>query len=315
MKRIFYALTGMLGFLMLSSLRLSAQELSTAKALLRKEYNLIPNHSRDTQYYKMESRLQKQALDGTIKGVDVYRLYLRCVPSGDPSKGDEYTCIRFSFQANNTSEVTIPSLAGWKYYFSSTPNARDTNGQVFGIDHDKFEKLKDEKGNMLPIENNYHVYNAFIDFHSMSVFAERTAKDSGVQNLKYIGDKIVHSASYSQPPVNLGSTVAEGSYFRNGEVTLAFKGLGLVNDRACAILEYDSGKSSFYMLIKPFGNMEIPTKGSSHYWGDIFKDLHSGWIQLATLHEVVVSETTVSKPNNIVNAVIERSIRIENVKP
>ena len=315
MKKVFYAMTGIVSFLLLAFARLSAQDLSTATTLLRQEYNLIPSHSKDTQYYKMESRLQKQALDGTIKGVDVYRLELRCVPSGDSSRGDEFTCLRFSVQLNSAKEVSIPSLAGWKYYFLLTPNARDKNGQVFGIDHAKFDRLKDERGNLLPIENTYHVYNAFIDFHAMSVFAERTAKDSGVQNLNHIGDKIVHRASYSQAPVNLGSTVAEGSYFRNGEVTLSFKGLGLVNNKACAILEYDSGKSSFYMLMKPIGNMEIPTKGSSHYWGDIFKDLHSGWIQLAVLHEIVVSETTVGKTNNVVNTVIERSIRIQNVHP
>ena len=61
-------------------------------------------------------------------------------------------------------------------------------------------------------------------------------------------------------------------------------------------------------------NMEIPTKESSHYWGDIYKDLTGGWIQKAVLHEIVISETTVPGLVNKKNAVIERSINIENVK-
>jgi hypothetical protein len=59
--------------------------------------------------------------------------------------------------------------------------------------------------------------------------------------------------------------------------------------------------------------MEVPTKGSSHYWGDIYKDLAGGWIQKAVLHELVVSETTVPGLSNKINSVIERSILIKNV--
>ena len=110
---------------------------SNAKKLLSQEYNLVPQHSKDTQYYEMESKLQKHALDGTIQGIDVYRLYLRCVPSANSSKGDEYTCLKFTVQINNAAAISIPSLTNWKYFFSLTANGEDT-GQVFGIDHSKF---------------------------------------------------------------------------------------------------------------------------------------------------------------------------------
>jgi hypothetical protein len=314
MKKIFYLLMLTMSITALTPLFLKAQKLSSAKKILQQDYNLVPPQSADTQYYDMESVLQQHAPDGTINVTDIYHLYLRCVPSGNSSKGDEYTCMKFTVQLNQSKEVLIPSLTGWKYYFKLTATGRNEKGEVFGIDHSKFDQLKDENGKMIPLGNTYHVYNAFIDFHSMSVFADKAAKDSGAQALTHIGDKIVHSASYSQPPVNLGSGVAEGSYFKNGLITLYFKGLGLVNDKTCAILEYDSGLSSFYMLIKPMPAMEVPTKGSSHYFGDIFKDLSSGWIQKAVLHEIVVSETTVPGMTAKINTVTERSIRIKNVK-
>jgi len=313
MKIKIYASVIIYILVILPSSYVAAQQ-SNASVILNREYNLVPQHSKDTQYYKMESILQKHALDGTLKGKDVYRLYLRCLPSGDSSRGDEYTCLKFTIQKNDSTEVLIPALTDWKYYFSLTATNKDEKGQVFGIDHSKFENLKDENGKPIPVENMYHVYNAFIDFHSMSVFSEQTLAGKGIQNLKHIGDKIIHVASFSQPPVNLGSQIAEGSYFKNGEITLGFKGLGLVNEKTCAIIEYDSGESSFYMLIKPMANIQIPTKGSSHYWGDIYKDLTGGWIQKAVLHEIVISETDVPGIANKIHSVIERSISIKNVK-
>ena len=304
------------GVILLVSLptHLSAQQIPNIKKIWEQKYNLVPQHSKDTQYYEMESKLQKHALDGTIQGTDIYHLYLRCVPSANSSKGDEYTCLKFTVQINNAVAVSIPSLTNWKYLFSLEANGDDSSKkQFFNVDHSKFEKLTDENGKNLPLENSYHVYNAFVDFHTMSVFAEKTAKDSGAQNLKHVGDKIVHAASFSQPRVNLGAEVMEGSYFKNGKITLEFKGLGMINKKTCAILEYDSGESSFLMLTKPMANMEVTTRGSSHYWGDIYKDLNSGWIQKAGLHELVVSETIVPGLSNKINSVIERSINIKNV--
>lgn len=59
--------------------------------------------------------------------------------------------------------------------------------------------------------------------------------------------------------------------------------------------------------------MEIQTVGSSHYKGDIYKDLATNWVQKATMIEFVVSETTLPAPSNKVNSVAERNIIIRNV--
>lgn len=292
---------------------LPAQKKSDAKTILTKEYNLVPQHSKDTQYFEMISKMDTHAPDGTLQTWDIYHLYLRCVPSNDPSKGDEYTCLKFTVQINKGPELGVPSLAGWKYYFSLTANAMDQKGQVFGIDHAKFDNIKDEKGNAIPAGNTYHVYNAFIDFHSMYVFCENSGAGNGAQNLKKLGDKVIHAASNSKAPVNLGGSVEDGSYFQNGEVTLLFKGLSWENEKSCALLEYDSGQSSFFMKMKPMPNVEVTTKGSSHYFGDIYKDLASGWFQKATLHELIITETQIPSLSKV-NGTIERSINIRNIK-
>ena len=282
-------------------------------SLLDREFDLAGMRSQETQYFLMESRLIEYAPDGARAGVDVFRLRLKCVPAGiGGRKGDEYTCARFTMQHGDGPEMEIPALENWTYVLNKA--GMDEKGQVFGIDHAKFENLVDGGGVAVPPDKSYHVYNAFIDFHSFSdVFAVSAGEGKGIQDLKRIGQRIVHAASFSEPPVNLGSNVAEGSYFRNGEITLEFKGLGVVNGRTCAILEYDSGESSFRMIMRPMPNMEIRAVGGSHYRGDIYKDLASNWVQKATLNELVVSETALPMPPNKINSVVERVILVRNV--
>ena len=290
-----------------------APQSSYDDSILDKVFDLAGEHSQETQYFLMESKLITYALDGRRIGTDIFRLRLKCVPAKIAGKGgDEYTCVRFTSQQGDALEKTIPALENWRYVFKQA--GIDEKGQVFGIDHSKFENLVDSDGNTLPTDKAYHVYNAFIDFHSFcNVFADSTLAGNGIQDLEKIGQKIVHAAAFSEPPVNLGSNVSQGSFFKNGEITLAFKGLSVVNGRHCALIEYDSGESSFKMFMKLTPSMEIQTVGSSHYKGDIYKDLETNWVQKVTMNEVVVSETTLPMPPNKINAVIERNIVIRNV--
>ena len=281
-------------------------------SILDKKFDLAGEHSQEKQYFLMESKLITYVLDGKRVGTDIFRLRLRCVPAKVVGKeGDEYTCVRFKLQQGDSLDVAIPALENWTYVFK--PRI-DEKGQVFGIDHGKFEKLIDIKGNVLPQDKAYHVYNAFIDFHSFcNVFSERFPDGKGIQNLTKIGQRIVHGAAFTEPPVNLGSNIAEGSFFKNGKITLEFKGLSVVNSRHCALIEYDSGESSYKMIMKPAPNIEIQTVGSSHYKGDIYKDLATNWVQKVTMTEFVVSETTLPMSPNKINSIIERNITIRNV--
>ncbi len=285
----------------------------SSDSILDREFQLAGKRSQETQYFLMESRLITYALDGSRVGTDIFRLRLKCVPAGIArTAGDEYTCARFTLQQGDAPEMEIPALENWTYVLNQA--GMDEKGQVFGIDHGKFENLVDRSGAAISPDKIYHVYNAFIDFHSFcDVFAVSAGEGKGIQDLKKIGQKIVHAAAFSEPPVNLGSNTAEGSYFKNGEITLEFKGLSTVNGRTCALLEYDSGESSFKMIMRPMPNMEILSVGSSHYRGDIYKDIATNWVQKVTMNEVVVSETTLPMPPNKIDSVVERIILIRNV--
>ena len=303
-------------FFFTSTLFFSHVALAQSRAeqqVLNAKYDFNGEHSRAPQQFIMKSKLMQIGPDGKKKDSTIYTLRLSCLPGKNVTDGDEYTCERFTIRTNNGPEVSIPALTNWEYAFKKSDNNKDEKGQVFGIDHAKFENITDSNGQKLMTEKLYHTYNAFIDFHALLFFAEKTTRGKGVQDLHYIGDKVIHSSAFSEPPVNLGSQIKEGSVFRNGEITLAFKGLGRINKKSCAILGYDSGESSFTMNMYIMPPGDVITNGSSHYWGDIYKDLQSGWLQLATLNELVVSETEIKANSSKVHSVIERAIEIRNI--
>lgn len=285
-------------------------------SVLKQTFDLGADRSVEVQYFVMTSKLMNYTLDGTRTGTDTMRLRLKCVPAKvSGRKADEYTCAEFAIEFGGAPEVAVPALQNWTYDFGSAAEGIDEKGQVFGIDHGRFEKLTDAKGKAIGPDKLYHIYNAFIDFHAFcNAFACPIGEGGkGVEDLKRIGDRIVHAAAFTEAPVNLGSNVAEGSNFKNGEVTLAFKGLSVVDGAACAIVTYDSGESSFQMLTKPMPDMEIRSVGSSHYQGDIYIDLASRWVKKATMHEFIVTEIKLPMPPNKVNGVVEREILIRNI--
>jgi hypothetical protein len=286
-------------------------------ALLRQPFDFAAPRTRDVQTFEMETHVLTYAPDGKRVNTDVLRLGLKCTPGQTAGKdADQYTCTRFTVQFGNAPEVAVPAVENWTYSFKNTPTGIDEKGQVFGIDHAKFEKLVDANGRPLPPDKAYYVYNAFIDFHGFcNSFAEPTTGGKGIQDLQRLGDKIIHAASFTEPPVNLGSNIEKGSTFKNGEVTLEFKGLSLVDEANCAIVAYDSGQSSFQMTMKPMPNMEVRSVGASHYKGDLYIDLATRWPRKVTMDELVVAETTVPLLPNKINVVIERNTLIRNIRP
>jgi hypothetical protein len=281
---------------------------------LSEEIHLGGPRTAATQRFEMESRLMMHAPDGAITTTDVYRLALEITPAERVgTDGDLCRCTSFTVQMGSAPAASVPALQGWTYLYRHANGAPDANGRTLGIPHEPFEKLVDAAGTPLPAGNAYHVYNAFIDFHAFGVFAERSARGPGVQDLTRVGQRIVRAKAGSTAATDVGQSAGKGSHFTNGEITLALKGLSLVNGTPCAIVGYDSGASSFLMLATPMPGMDVRTVGSSHYHGDIFVDLDGGWIQEATLTEMVVSQTTVPGAAAPINGVIERVIEVRNV--
>jgi hypothetical protein len=285
---------------------------SATESILQGTYDLGAKRSVKSRYYRMETKVVYLGEDGTRTVPVSIRLHLMCVPAGQsPQDGYKYTCAKLTIQKENEPEVHIPALDGWSYLLKRTEDGGfHQGGLVFGIDHGRFQGLKDDKGNALPPEGAYGMYNMFVDFHAFcNQFAERAMTGNGIQNLKRIGKKIVHESAFSEPTIQLSGNIEDGSFFKNGEVTLEFKGLSIVDGVACAIVGFDSGDSSFKFNVKPAPDMEIKTVGASHYWGDLYIELESRWVRKVEMGELTVSKVTLGNQKDI-NSVMERSTTI-----
>ncbi len=262
---------------------------------LEATYDLGGSRKAEVQYFRMETRVVHIGFDGKRTGSESFYLTLKCVPGALSGKsGDEYTCKDFRYKVNDAAPVIIPSLAGWTYVFDPNRIAEDEKGQILGIPHAKFENLTDGAGNKLPAPMTYFVYNNFIDFHSFNdIFGRPAPEGRGIQDLTRIGQRIIHSAAFTEPPVNLGAGIKKGSVFRNGEVSLTFKGLTAVDGAPCALVGYDSGESTLKMITTMGPKTEIVTTGGSEYLGELSIDLATRWVRKVTMDEFVVTQTAV----------------------
>ena len=265
--------------------------------ILTKDYDLSGARSSEPQFYLVQHEVVTHASNGKRKAVDRYKMRLTCDPRDRATveSTDEYTCVNFSVKRNDTAEVTIPSLGGWSYPFSKqllNEEGLDSQGQMMGIPHVKFDKLTDSTGAKLPIELPYQIYSAFTYFHTCcNILTEPDQFLKGIQDLKRIGDKNVSNISY-ELPIDLGENILKGSTYKTGETTLEFKGLGSVNDTACAIVSYEEVGGSWIAYIKAMPLMTVKTGGGTQIRADIYIDLASLWVKKATYIVTDITKTT-----------------------
>jgi len=274
-------------------------------------FDLSGERKPESQYFHMQTQFVHIGFDGKRTGIETYFLRLHCIPAGLSGKNlDEYICREFALQLNNGGMVTIPELKLWSYRFDLMSGIGG-KGPVFGIPHDRFEGMTDSLGNKLAADIRYAIYNNFIDFHTFNdVFAKPMKFGKGIQDLKSIGQRIVHAVAFTEAPVSLGSFIKSGSSFRNGEVTLELKGISLIDGAACALVGYDSGESILKMIIAPSQDVEAVTEGGSEYKGDIYVDLETGWVRKVTLDEFVVTEAKVANTPTKIDAYTVRHLTL-----
>jgi hypothetical protein len=253
----------------------------TDKEVLLREYDLVGERSKETHYYIVQSELATHSSKGVLKSTDVYREHLKVEP-GNRSAGeaDRFTCKKFSVKRGDAPEVTIPSLKGFSYDVNKDlldANGIDENGELYSVPEKTFEGLEDDSGAKLPFEVGYQVYSAFYYYHSYTDYAEPTSQGVGIQDLKKIGDKVIVEGSFAESPLP-GKLAKDSSFWKNGEITLAFNGLSSVDGKQCAVLGLDSGVCHWSMPMTYMPIMNLKTVGVSNYQADIYLNLESKWV-------------------------------------
>lgn len=253
---------------------------------LESSYNFSIKRETKTHYYEMHTQFIQMGFDGKRNRTENYLLKLSNAPKEvAKTKFDVITCKEFGLKIDDEAMQMIPALKDWSYNFDPTSN--DGKGVVFGIPHNVFTTLVNDKKEAIIPDFSYPIYNSFVDFHALSDLF--TMPFTGIDELHKIGDKITHKASYTKPSVQVGDMVEEGSYFQNGKIALEFKGLSIVDGQPCAIITYDSGESTFLTKVRSTNGTKI-TSGGSEYIGDIYLDLNTRWVKKVTLNENVITQ-------------------------
>ena len=227
----------------------------------------------------------------------------------DASGKQTLTCTEFRLVDAEGNELSIPELRGYQNVMQ--PDAEE----VLGINHADFVGIKTDDNTPLSPELQYRVYNTFVDFYTFNnVFAQPVPDEVGgsIDDLHQIGQVVEHHSAYSSPPVDLADSVKKGSYFKNGRVTLKWKGSSEINGSPCEIVDFDSGESSFEMFMEPAPEMNIHVKGGSQYWGDLLINSDSMWVEEANFIEIVISKMEIAQ-NPEITSVIKRIGKIERL--
>jgi hypothetical protein len=277
------------------------QALQRLRQDLELPLDLSIERTAEPQCFHMQTQFIHLGFDGKRVGVETYLLRLRYVPASlSGNHLDGYTCSEFGVQLGDDRVATLPRLRGLSYRFDYMSGVIG-NGPLFGIPQEPFQDLTDDRGHPLAPDICYATYNNFVDFHALSdVFPRPLKFIKGIEQLKSVGDRIVHPGAYSEAPVSLSGVVRPGSSFRNGRLTLELKGVSLVDDRPCALVNYDSGESTLRMAFIRGDREDMLMEGGSEYTGDIYVDLTSGWVRKVTLDEFVVTQSsTPSQPDKV----------------
>ena len=267
----------------------------SAPGSLERTYDLVGERSMQAQHYIVRSELATYSSKGVLKSTDVYRERLTVHP-GNRSDGeaDRFTCTAFTLQRGDAPEVAIPSLEGFSYEVNKDlldANGVDAQGQLYSVPEDTFDDLVDASGTELPFEVRYQVYSAFYYFHTFTDYAEPPAAGHGIQDLERIGDRVIVERSHSEAPIP-GKLAKDTSFWKNGEITLAFEGLSTVDGSGCAVLGFDSGVCHWSMPMTYMPRMRLKTVGVSNYQGTIHLDLASKWARSLDLTLFEITSTT-----------------------
>lgn len=262
---------------------------------LGRTYDLVGDRSMQTQHYIIRSELATHSSKGVLKSRDVYRERLTVQPGNRAGgEADRFTCTAFTVQRGAGSEVAIPSLEGFSYEVNKDlldANGIDGKGRLYSVPEDAFDDLMDASGTALPFDVRYQVYSAFFYFHSYTDYAEPTATGHGIQDLQKLGDRVSVERSYAEAPLP-GKLAKADSFWKYGEITLAFEGLSTVAGSACAVLGLNSGVCHWSMPMNYMPVMRLKTVGVSNYRGTIHLDLASKWVRSLDLTLFEITSTT-----------------------
>ena len=281
--------------------------------LLAREWRFGNARRPGTRYYTFENVSTEIAKDGSRGAPTTYRLWIEVRAVADKQGGPiaiRCVCRKATITKSEERPRNIPAFKDYEYELHL---GIDDEQQVFGIQHEDFNGLVDDADIPLNLMEGFSLYGSFIDFHMFDSFTTESQGEfkSDLSGLRTIGQH--HTADIGvEVPVHLEPDILEGSKFKNGSISIAFKGMTLADGVPCALIGIGSRDSSFDLILSPQPGRKMNVKGGSVYSGDLSLELDSQWMSRLEFREFVVSKVTMG-PQEIDNFVSERRVRIQSV--
>ena len=115
----------------------------------------------------------------------------------------------------------------------------------------------------------------------------RTETHGRISQITNIGDKVSTPGAHQEGGWDFPPLVTD-SNFANGDYDTMFTGLGMIDGKTCAILEYVNADSRLSSKMQVTPKMYFDQDGTSNFWGHIYVDLESGKLLKGDLYEYVL---------------------------
>jgi len=126
----------------------------------------------------------------------------------------------------------------------------------------------------------------------------RNENNGNISKLKKVGDRITVNDAHKSSSWDFPPLITE-SDFTNGDYETFFTGIGIVDGKKCAVLEYINTESKLKNKTQISPNMTMKMEGITNFWGHIYVDLESSKLIRGDLYEYVVVTGTSSLTGTI----------------
>lgn len=251
--------------------------------LLDKDYDLsLKGKKGDVDYYRMKTVYYHGNELGVIQNKDelIGSLKREILEAGQKSLVVRYTWknLRAGFGAQPQEEITTWNPLSFAEGFTY---------EVDFLDPEYFLSSIDIKGIPKTMEGMRFWVN-IMDAHAQFELL-RTKAHGSISQIRKIGDRVTSPGAHQTGGWDLPPLITD-SKFTNGDYDTQFVGLGIVDGKTSAVLEYINSDSRLSSKIEMTSKLILDQDGTSNFWGHIFVDLESGKLIRGDLYEYVVAQ-------------------------
>jgi hypothetical protein len=155
----------------------------------------------------------------------------------------------------------------------------------------------------------------FKDFPMDAVEVKNLVWDmAGIEAFAWLHlDSLSLNKTYEAKNMNGTLNLAGLGTFKNNNIQLTWKGISMVNNQLCALIDFRAMDNPLEIKMK-MGDADFNMKGRSHYWGTVYISLNKKVIEYTELLEDVTMEIKMSNLPTSQYVYTTRYMKVEKIK-